>query len=74
LARQTHAAEGLNSALPLAHQAVENLIPAFHRRPSEHAELLRAIVAEYIELCRTANEIPDKKLLEPLVTHLAGRG
>lgn len=66
LALQTRDLNGPSSAIPLACEAIETLLPAFLCHPSVHASLMQTLLSEYLQLCELLQQEPNILLLEPL--------
>jgi tetratricopeptide (TPR) repeat protein len=71
LALRTSELDNAQRALPYAHEAVSTLTPEFLLRPSAHASLLRAMLRGYLSLCETAEQAPDRALLDPILPYFA---
>ena len=71
LADMLEAAGGLEAALTHDREAVERLSPYFLARARAHADLMSAIVRDYVRRVEAAGEVPDAELLRPILRSLS---
>ncbi|REE17126.1 anaphase-promoting complex subunit 5 [Paraburkholderia sp. BL27I4N3] len=73
LALRTRDVSGAAEALPLAQEAVTTLALEFLRRPDAHAQLMGAMLRDYLQLCDSARATPDLELLGPLLPYFTNK-
>lgn len=72
LALRHHDAGDTSRAVPLAHEAIATLQPAFLCQRYAHAPLILAMVQDNLQMCDSTGQTPHVPLLQPLLPYLNG--
>jgi tetratricopeptide (TPR) repeat protein len=57
-------------AVPLAHEAITTLQPVLLCHRDAHVSLMLAMVQNYLQMCESIGQAPDRQLLQPLLPYL----